>query len=46
MTNRRDVLALGSLGGTALFAQLRPGLAAGDCPPAGKSEAVINTRRR
>jgi steroid delta-isomerase-like uncharacterized protein len=37
MTNRRDVLVLS---GTALLAQLRPARAAGDCLPAGSSEAV------
>jgi len=34
MTNRREVLALGILGGTALLAPQRAALAAGDCPPA------------
>jgi predicted ester cyclase len=34
MTNRRDALALGILGGTALLALQRGALAAGDCPPA------------
>ena len=38
MTRRRDVLALGILGGT-LLAQ-RAALAAGDCAPAGRAEAV------
>jgi steroid delta-isomerase-like uncharacterized protein len=40
MTNRRDALALGILGGTALFAPLRVALAAGDCPPAASSAAI------
>jgi steroid delta-isomerase-like uncharacterized protein len=39
MTNRRDVLALGILGGPALCAPWRAALAAGDCPPA-NAEAV------
>lgn len=39
MTNRRDVLALGILGGTALLAPHRAALAAGNCPPSA-DEAV------
>jgi predicted ester cyclase len=39
MTNRRDVLALGILGGTALLAPQRAALAAGNCPPSA-DEAV------
>jgi predicted ester cyclase len=39
MANRRDVLALGILGGGALALQ-RNALAAGDCAPAGRAEAV------
>jgi predicted ester cyclase len=38
MTTRRTVLALGVLGGTALFA--RTARAAGDCPPTGASGAI------
>jgi steroid delta-isomerase-like uncharacterized protein len=37
MTNRRDVLALGILGGTALLPPTRAALAAGDCPPGSTS---------
>src|SRR4030095_5578551 len=33
MTNRRDVLALGILGGTAWLAPQRAARAAGNCPP-------------
>jgi steroid delta-isomerase-like uncharacterized protein len=40
MTNRREVLALGILGGTALFAPLGDALAAGDCPTATDSDAI------
>jgi predicted ester cyclase len=40
MTNRRDLLACGMLGGTALFAQLRPALGAEDCTAAGRAEAI------
>lgn len=40
MTNRRDVLALAILGGPALCAPLRAALAAGECPPAGTSDAI------
>lgn len=40
MTERRDVLTLGLLGGAALFMPLRAGVAAVECPPAGKSEAA------
>jgi predicted ester cyclase len=40
MTTRRDVLALGILGGVAILAPLRAGLAAEDPSPAGKSEAI------
>jgi predicted ester cyclase len=40
MTNRRDVLVLGILGGTPLLARLRPALAAENCPPAGGTEAM------
>lgn len=40
MTNRRDVLALGILSGTALVAPPRAALAAGDCPPAANSGAI------
>jgi steroid delta-isomerase-like uncharacterized protein len=39
MTNRRDVLALGILGGS-FCVPWRAALAAGDCPPAGASDAV------
>jgi steroid delta-isomerase-like uncharacterized protein len=38
MTNRRDVLALGILGGTAFLP--RAALAAGDCPPGSSSTSV------
>jgi predicted ester cyclase len=40
MTNRRDLLVLGMLSGTALFAQPRYTLAAEDCAAAAKSEAI------
>ncbi|HKW55657.1 MAG TPA: ester cyclase [Stellaceae bacterium] len=40
MTNRRDMLALGILGGPALCAPLRAALAAGECRPAAASDAV------
>jgi steroid delta-isomerase-like uncharacterized protein len=40
MQKRRDVLALGILGGMALLAPLNSGLAAGDCPPTGNFDAV------
>jgi steroid delta-isomerase-like uncharacterized protein len=40
MTNRRDVLALGILGGSTLCASGRAALAAGDCPPAGAPDAI------
>lgn len=40
MANRRDVLALGILGGPALCAPLRAALAAGDCPPTAASPAI------
>lgn len=40
MTNRRDVLVLGILSGTPLFAQLQPALAAEKCPPVGGTEAI------
>ena len=33
MTNRRDVLSLSILGGTAFLAPTRAALAVGDCPP-------------
>ena len=41
MTNRRDVLALGILGGAALLTPAPPArAAAADCPPAGPAAAV------
>jgi predicted ester cyclase len=43
MTIRRDVLALAILGGVAILVSPRAGLAAGDGPPAAKSEAVVAT---
>jgi len=40
MTDRRSMLTLGLLGGTALLAPLRGAAAAENCPPAGGIEAV------
>jgi predicted ester cyclase len=40
MTDRRDLLALGLLGGVAFLAPSRAGLAADGCPPAGPAEAA------
>src|SRR5215472_5559983 len=39
MTNRRDLLAFGALGGTTLIASLGKALAAGDCNPAADKAA-------
>jgi len=40
MTDRRDILALGILGGTALLAPARAALAAEDCGAATRAEAI------
>src|SRR5262245_9984532 len=40
MAHRRDVLALGILGGAAFLAPLRAGLATADCPPDTRAEAI------
>ena len=40
MASRRDVLVLGILGGAALVDQPPHSLAAGDCSPSAKSEAI------
>lgn len=40
MTSRRDMLALGMFGGTAVLAPSRVGLAAEDCSAATRAEAV------
>jgi steroid delta-isomerase-like uncharacterized protein len=40
MANRRDVLALGILGGMALLAPPQAAFAAGDCPSPGSSEVI------
>jgi predicted ester cyclase len=40
MTNRREMLALGIVGGTALLAPRGGALAAEHCPPAGQAEAI------
>jgi predicted ester cyclase len=40
MFNRRDMLALGILGGTTFLAPLRVALAAEDCPPASRAEII------
>src|SRR5262249_18609298 len=40
MTNRRDMLALGALGGTALLAQRPAARAADDCTVAASAQAV------
>src|SRR4030095_2246244 len=40
MTNRRDVLALGILGGSAFLPRTPAALAAGDCPPGSASTNV------
>jgi steroid delta-isomerase-like uncharacterized protein len=40
MTNRRDVLALGILGGSAFLARTPAAFAAGDCPPGSGSTSV------
>lgn len=40
MTGRRDMLALAILGGTGFAAPLRVALAAEDCPPRSRAEAI------
>jgi len=40
MLDRRAMLTFGMLGGATVLAPLRVGLAAGDCPPATRAEAI------
>jgi len=40
MTNRRDILALGVLGGSALLSSVRAALAAEDCSAATRAETI------